>query len=181
MFRSSLTLVCLAVLAVFSPLSYAEDDYLEKGQFCIREKAGIDRNASAGATAIFASLHACGHFCSDASYLKNTAPAHQIDDLVSRCETAFSELPEEIQSRFDAPSDPEALAATAETRNKAEECRALAIKYPRLANDRRNPSFNKCAISCENAANQIEAAGYDIGGYGADCDQQYTGARARIR
>ena len=180
MVRSLLAFLLLALLP--APLSVAQegDPHLEKGQFCTQQKAGVDRRASEESAAIFASLHACGTFCTDAGYLKETESEQRINDLISRCEAAFSELPGDIQSRFGAAPDVADMTAATEMRDMANECRSLALQYPRLAHDRRDYSFNRCTMACDNAADRIEEAGYDIGDFSASCEEHYTGAKARI-
>ncbi|MAP95207.1 MAG: hypothetical protein CMK07_09690 [Ponticaulis sp.] len=180
MFRSLIAIAGLGLFMSLPTTAQTADPHLEKGQFCIREKAGVDRRASEESAAIFSSLHMCGTFCTDAGYLKGRESESRISDLVSRCEAAFSELPAEIQARFGAAPDTGDMATAVSLRGKADECRSLAIQYPRLANDRRDPSFNKCAIACDSAAQNIETAGYDVANYAASCEQEYTGAKARI-
>ena len=180
MVRPLLAFLLLALLPAAPSFAQEGDPHLEKGQFCTQQKAGVDRRASEESAAIFASLHACGTFCTDAGYLKETESEQRINDLISRCEAAFSELPGDIQSRFGAAPDVADMTAATEMRDMANECRSLALQYPRLANDRRDPSFNKCAIACDSAADRIEEAGYDVAGFAATCEQEYTGAKARI-
>ena len=180
MIRYFLALALVASLPAAPSIAQEGDPHLEKGQFCTREKAGVDRNASPEATAIYASLHACGTFCTDAGYLKDTESERRSNDLISRCEAAFSELPGDIQSRFGAAPDTGDLTAATEMRGMAQECRDLALQYPRLAHDRRDYSFNRCTMACDNAADRIEEAGYDIGDFSASCEEHYTGAKARI-
>lgn len=181
MFRSFIALAGFACLG-FAPPVTAEttDPHLEKGQFCTQQKAAVDRRASEESAAIFASLHACSTFCTEAGHLKSTESERRIDALVNRCETAFAALPSEMQSRFGAAPDAGDTAAASSMRRMAQECQNLAIQYPRLANDRRDPSFNKCATSCESAADRIDEAGYDVANYTQACEQEYNGAKARI-
>lgn len=181
MFRSFIGLASFAAMSVALPVTAQDDNpYLEKGQFCIREKAAVDRRASEEAAATFASLHQCGAFCSDAGHLRDTAPERRLIDIRNRCDTAFSQLPTEIQSRFGAAPDVGDMAAAAGARSKAEECKSLAAQYPRLASSRRDYSFTRCTQVCENSADRIEESGYDVASFAADCEEHYTGAKARI-
>ena len=142
--------------------------------------AGIDRRASTEALETFSQLNRCEKFCSTASAEQNSAPLDQLAIREQRCDTAFAGLPAEVLSRFGAAPDADDLSAASEASARAEECRALATQYPRLANDRRGPSFNKCSNACDDAAMRIEDAGYDVAGYAAACEREYTGAMSRL-